>query len=181
MRPPATLDQLQRHLGEIRTRIDCALTLAPTAWQQLQDNQPGYPTGKDGNGAADTQPERLATVLDRDSAYRDLIQLQIAAAHAFDAVQTIYDVAGRWGRRPEASTFRGEVPDPSEWCASCLRIGKCSPRFRGDECSWCYDYRRSEGEKPPVDLLTAHHEGRKITRRMVREVGPRRRRKGVGR
>lgn len=57
-----------------------------------------------------------------------------------------------------------------EWCRSCLRIDWFCPRSRGDLCRWCRDFQATEGQLPPIDLLRARRDGRRITEAMVRHT-----------
>lgn len=37
-------------------------------------------------------------------------------------------------------------------------------------CRWCYDWNAAHKSDPPLEILQLHHEGRRITDRLVREV-----------
>jgi hypothetical protein len=57
-------------------------------------------------------------------------------------------------------------------CRSCARTeGHNGPRFvevhYKDRCRWCYDFNRVYKTDPPVELVEAHHAGKRITERMV--------------
>jgi hypothetical protein len=65
-------------------------------------------------------------------------------------------------------------------CASCARIGKLVDPFRTPQsvggvpakplCSFCYKFVLAERNWPPTSVLEAHHEGRRITTKMVEEA-----------
>lgn len=85
--------------------------------------------------------------------------------------------------RPDRRLHTVDPTAAEQWCTHHLAtIGKCEPRYRGDECRCCYDFRLAHGVKPPADLLEAKHQGRKWTEQMIRDslkaAKPAKRKKG---
>lgn len=71
-----------------------------------------------------------------------------------------------------------ETPDlDPQWCVSCMRLQKCEPialhkdgRARyTDLCRWCGPIASAEKVLPPLPCLRAHHEGRKVTAKFMRD------------
>jgi hypothetical protein len=59
---------------------------------------------------------------------------------------------------------------------SCHRIHTWSPIHRTRRCRWCWDWAAThESDDPPIDILRAHHQGRRITTRLVDTITRRRR------
>lgn len=65
------------------------------------------------------------------------------------------------------------------WCRSCHRDhGYCEPvatrrdgsRRYSDYCNWCGEWVAANQKEPPLELLRAKHEGRRITQSMVEQV-----------
>jgi hypothetical protein len=84
--------------------------------------------------------------------------------------------------RPDRDRPKPEKTSVEDWCTSCLRIGKVEPRYRGDLCRWDYDLCRAYVlTQPPIELVKARHEGKRITQQTVDEalarVRPRRKKK----
>jgi hypothetical protein len=79
------------------------------------------------------------------------------------------------------SAGRRALPPPAnqtldDGCLSCARIKTWSPIHRTRRCHWCSDWSYAHGgEDPPVDILRAHHQGRRITTRLVDTITRRRR------
>lgn len=56
-------------------------------------------------------------------------------------------------------------------CKSCARLAKnWAVVHRSERCRWCYDFWLVEKQDPPVDLLIARRDGKRITDRMVRDA-----------
>lgn len=92
-------------------------------------------------------------------------------------VKELYSLVTTWG----FDRLQGELDldEQSEWCESCLRLERCELRWRGRLCRWCGDFLAAEGRRPSVDLLDAHHSGKRITQKMIEQDHPARKvRKG---
>jgi hypothetical protein len=84
--------------------------------------------------------------------------------------------------RPDRATEHVDSTATDEdWCRSCLRIGQCQPRSRGDFCDFCYRFNLATTKLPPVWLIKVHHERGKVTGRemdqAIREVRPKKKAK----
>lgn len=55
-------------------------------------------------------------------------------------------------------------------CSECERIGEWSDVFRDGRCSWCYKFWLIWKRDPPIEILKARKDGRKITRQIVIEA-----------
>jgi hypothetical protein len=102
-------------------------------------------------------------------------------SHAWTACLDLVDFVQ--AHRPDREALGDEeVATDEDWCRSCLRIGVCSPRSRGDLCDFCYRFSQVvAGMHPPEWLILARHEGRRVTEQMmtdaIREVRPARKKK----
>lgn len=112
--------------------------------------------------------ERLATSSDpaRDALRRMDRLLSSLSTQAHE----LYSLVTTWG----FDRLQGELDleENDEWCDSCLRLQWCELRHRGRLCRWCGDFVAAEGRRPSVDLLDAHHSGKRITRKMIEQDHP---------
>ena len=136
------------------------------AFRNLQAAQPGFRSDTMGNGGGggDSQPERHDTI-NGDRARMALVELKHHTRLMHASAAAVRRITSAWSFPPlPNATLR---VDPEDWCVSCIRIAKCSPRARGELCRWCDDFTRTEHARPPVKLVKLHHEGRRITQQMV--------------
>lgn len=117
---------------------------------------------------------RSEFLVDRDGMIGRLRRLP-QLARALSRVAEVYDTH-TGAATPEVNL---------DWCSSCqrdagycspvdrLNDGKGTPRYRdkitgGLLCWWCGQFKASHGGKlPPVSILRARHEGRRITEAMI--------------
>lgn len=171
-RPHATitaeLTEARGQLGDILARLD-------DAWARLHEQEPGYPSTTIGAGGSSgttlTQPERLANRIHHDPAIRDLATLDRATRHLYANVADIYGVVTAWGqptRHAQPTDDDGtEGPGP-DWCRSCWRDDRhCEPVRAAGLCRWCADWNLANGQLPPVEILRARHQGRRITSALI--------------
>jgi len=116
---------------------------------------PGGPTNTDD----DQTPTFDATLLG-DQRFADAIHA------AWSACQTVADLIQR-DRPDRTPKHQPSTAGDDQWCRTHLALGICEPRFRGDECRWCYRFRQANGVAPPEPLLRARHDGQRITQPMV--------------
>lgn len=71
--------------------------------------------------------------------------------------------------RPDRRLHTVDPAATEQWCAHHLAtIGKCEPRYRGDLCRICYDFKLAHDAKlPPADLLEHKHQGGKWNEQMI--------------
>lgn len=137
----------------------------------------GYPRQSGpGGGAGQGDPVGTIVTLRLDQGHHD----PIAHAHTqlLDHVhqaRRLLEAAESAGRQALPRTT--PTPD-NDGCVSCARIKTWSPITRTRRCRFCYDYLRAEGEDPPIDFLRAHHDGRRLTTRLVDTLTRHRRRQG---
>jgi hypothetical protein len=156
---------------ELEQRLDEAVT-------NIGALMPGYradtlPVGH-ATGSGTTQPENATIV--HDSAVIANAELRQLIRTTLATVRATYRIVQTWCAPPPMPKTP-IVLDPDDWCVSCLRILKCAPRHRGKLCRWCYDFERAEHQRPPLELLNAHHQGRHITEQMVDDALGRKRKK----
>lgn len=100
--------------------------------------------------------------------YQLLDQLVVAGTE-------LYSIVGQWGYDRHQPALDLDDTD-HEWCESCLRLHRCEPRHRGPLCRWCGTFVATQGRRPSLELLDAHHRGVRITARMIEADHPARRR-----
>jgi hypothetical protein len=54
------------------------------------------------------------------------------------------------------------------WCSNHLRVGLAEPRWRGEECRSCYDFRLLWKIHQPVSIMRDRSDGKRITEAMVK-------------
>lgn len=141
------------------------------AYRTLENSRSGYraDTLPSNNGGGDsTHPERYAAI-NGDLANTALAELKHHTRLAFASAAAIARIVNAW--IPNATPSKSAPTfDPQDWCSSCLRIGKCSPRHRGDRCRWCYDFQTAYHREPPIELVRDHHEGRRISEERIKDA-----------
>lgn len=101
-------------------------------------------------------------------------------AHAHHRLVSYLDQARRLLELAE-SAGQQALPPPTartedDGCVSCRRTKTWSPISRAGRCRWCSDWAyQHQGEDPPVDILRAHHQGRRITTHLAGTITRRRR------
>lgn len=157
-------------LHEIARRI-------PQVLANLADNipdSPGASTGGTGshNTTSPVEAAHARHLLD-DQALADWAELQRLDRALHPLLRRYLDLTSRWMFTRQLGSQRHARPTTDEdWCASCLRIDWFTPRAdgRGDRCDWCYRFRLAEGIDPPLALLHARRDGKRITDEMVRHA-----------
>lgn len=167
--PLVTLDL--RHAGEVLAhpcqcgRPQC--TLGRHVWQATLDMDPG-PRAQNtdpkvrGSSAGDT-PDR-----DPDPAlhleYRRLI------GDAWHAARALNDFVARV--RPDRILRNPPVLSSVEdWCRNHIdKIASCEPRYRGDLCRYCYEFKSTEGVLPPQSILLMRHRGERLTAKDITQA-----------
>lgn len=134
----------------------------------------GEPIPNDPTGEAGTQPDDLRHVHDH---YVDLLA-------KYNAIGGELDRLTRQAVPKPVTTSATDSVDLAAdgWCVSCHTDNRfCEPitedrgvRVYENLCRWCGTFRRTEGVLPPLELLRARHEGRKVTTLMVRRALARR-------
>lgn len=164
------LDRRRDTLGDIaHLTSEIARELAPAVNVLAGAARTGYPTtGGDGHvsGGATPDPTLGTATSGREgrsptAAHPDLDVLDHALRTMLDAGRTALAIVHRHTPRRTANP---DTPnDPG--CASCIRDGHWTERFRGDLCNWCYKHRglHPEGQKadmPALYLVRLHLRGR---------------------
>ncbi len=91
----------------------------------------------------------------------------------YSSTRRVWDLCNRWGFSPSRPSTSSDVREllavdlTEMWCRSCLRVGERAPRDRGELCRWCRSFHGAEGFLPPVELVEAHADGRRITEQMI--------------
>jgi len=133
-------------------------------WRHDSD---GEPIPNDPTGEAGTQPDDLRHVHDH---YVDLLA-------KYNAIGGELDRLTRQAVPKPITTSAADSVDLAAdgWCTSCHRDNNyCEPvgmnkgqKVYNDVCRWCGDFRREHKQVPPLALLRARHEGRRVTLTMV--------------
>lgn len=101
-----------------------------------------------------------------DPTTSDHALLQRAIAESHNWLQVVEDLVQQY--RPDRSIPKeGDRTSDADWCRTCLAHRKFAPRYRGDQCSWCWSFTRSYKVPPPAALIAAHHEGHRVTQQMI--------------
>lgn len=128
----------------------------------------GYPrqSGAGGSQHGEGDPVGTVVALRIDHPQSDTL------GHAHRTVVLKLDQARRLLEQAE-STGRQALPPPTrqrldDGCVSCARIKTWSPISRTRRCRFCSDWSYAHGgEDPPIDILRARRDGRRITTRLV--------------
>ncbi len=64
----------------------------------------------------------------------------------------------------------GDLRPAEPGCSSCERIGSWVPMVKNSRCRWCYDFWTAEGIDPPLMILNARADGKRITRQLIDEA-----------
>jgi hypothetical protein len=163
------LTQITQLVGRLRR-------LEPDLRHRATDSAPdGYPRQSGPGGGQHGQGDPVGTVvaLRLDHPHSDVL------GHAHRDVVSKLHQARRLLEEAE-SAGRRALPPPAnqnldDGCVSCARIKAWSPISRTRRCRWCSDWAGAhDGYDPPVAILRAHHQGRRITTRLVETITRRR-------
>jgi hypothetical protein len=165
-----TFAQIEQLTARIRT-LEHTLRLRAT-----DTGLDGYAcqSGAGGGGSGHGDPVGIIVALRLDHPHRDVL------GHAHRQLLSGLDQARRILEQTE-SAARQALPPPTrqaldDGCTSCGRIKAWSPIHRTRRCQWCMDWARNHGgDDPPIDILRTHHQGRRITTRLVDTLTRRRR------
>lgn len=163
---------MSRNLTAAARRLEAAAAALPAARRALLEAAPGWPSAgpKGGPGYADTSSTERAA-LEASRALSDARRLETLARLAITAADMLAELVEIWARPPR----RGVAAEDSDaWCRSCRRIRLAVPSERAGLCWWCRHFKAAEGVLPPLELLEARRDGRRVTRAMVdRALGQR--------
>ena len=168
------------HIAALATRLGTELarpctcgrtgcTIGDHVLRALRDGQIGPP-------AQDLQPatsgggtnDGLATAFIDDREDRARVEFTTAALQLQRQAETLLIICDNWA--PDRKLGDDTASD-DQWCAWHLStIGTCEPRYSGDQCRWCYDFRRQHDMMPTQEILRARHAGQRITATMVADV-----------
>lgn len=173
------LAQLADDLADLTRRTPGGARPAATvAANRLADYAArGFPAGGTGGGIPTGTSDPVlrlieAGVRDPYTAARHELDLHLeqAAAHL------------RQAARISAANLLHRIEKPPEpdllWCSSCSRVKDSQGRHHHEPihatppggsplCRWCYDFRRGQGVLPPLPIIEARLQGKKITQTMV--------------
>jgi len=132
--------------------------------------QSGPGAGQHGQG----DPVGTTVAMRLDQPHRD------TQAHAHTELLSRLDQARRILEQAESAGRQALPPPtsqaPDDGCVSCARIKTWSPIHRAKRCRFCSDWAYAHsGEDPPVDILRARRDGRRITTRLIDTITRRRR------
>jgi hypothetical protein len=163
--PTQTADTLT-HIEQLTARLRL---LEPELRRRAQDTAlDGYARqsgpGAGGHGGGD--PTGTTVALRLDHPHRD------TQAHAHTQLLNHIDQARRHLEQAESAGCQSLPPTTGQLlddgCVSCWRIKTWSPINRTRRCRFCSDWAYAHGgEDPPIDILRARRDGRRITTRLV--------------
>ena len=163
-------DEATLALDQLARAARWCATDAASAVERTLGQRPVEPSGAVTPMQLVVQAYRCAVVL------VDLDQVQVPGAAVdrwYKPTRRVWELCNRWGfspSRPTSSVDTRELlaVDLTEmWCRSCLRVGERAPRHRGELCRWCESFKAAEGFLPPVELVEAHADGRRISEAMI--------------
>jgi hypothetical protein len=163
------LGRAERQALEIEVLGNEIATRIPAALEMLKAYQRGYPTGGDRTGDGTSRTEALG-IAPPDAIDREQRELAHCLDRALRALQTAYNITARYARarrpdRPEPAT------DDDGWCISCLRDSQyLEPTAAGryaQHCRFCGEWSSAHGQEPPLEILRARHQGKRITTAMA--------------
>jgi hypothetical protein len=150
-------------------------TLEPILRHRAEDTAlDGYPRQSGpGGGSGRGDPVGVIVAIRLDHPDWDTL------ATTYTDVTTKLHRARRLLEQAESAGRRALPPPPAQnfddGCLSCARIKTWSPIHRTRRCRWCSDWAyQHDGDDPPIGILRAHHEGRRITTRLIASVTTRR-------
>lgn len=166
----------ERHALEIEALGNEILNRIPDAVRVMRDYKRGYPTGGDGPPAkviaelgSCTRTEALA-LAGPDAIDREQRELDQCLDRALRALQTAYNICARYQRAARPTKPEAQTNDEG-WCSSCIRDGGyLEPAAAGRYaalCRFCGEWLAANGTNPPMEILKARHEGRRITTQMA--------------
>jgi hypothetical protein len=168
---PSTPTQTADTLTQIEQLAARLRLLEPTVRQRAgTTGRDGYPpmSGPDAGHGRGGDPVGNLVALRLDHPRGDIL----AAAHT-DLLSKIHE-ARRLLEQAESAGRQALPPVTNltdDGCVSCARIRRWSPIHRGRRCRWCGDWTASQGGgDPPIDILHAHHDGRRVTVRLVQTI-----------
>ena len=183
----AIIRQIHHDLDTLTNRGPDGPLLDHAVHKLLEYRARGYPTtsGQVGSiGGTGTSDPIGRIVTDQtpdqfDRALKDLdVQLSIVA-RSLTRTLAIARAA------TAAATYRDDdaAPQTIIWCSSCSRTRDSLGRTNlspahvnthempgiddGPLCRWCYDFARQHHVLPPITILEAHRDGRRITQQMI--------------
>lgn len=156
--------EIVANLEQAAGRLYLALGVLSPAWANIAAGLPGYRTTTAGH----TPPEDFANLLD-DPNLKALDDLRRTARRLLTEVTALHTQITGWAT-PDPRPLGPLKPDLDVWCQSCLRLGTCTPIFRGVLCRWCYGFNTDYHQRPPEQLLRRHHDGERLTEDTIRQV-----------
>ena len=151
----ALLTKLLGDLGQIAHNLDIANPGPPTS---CIGARPGT-----GTGTPDGLTPAQRAAIDGDPALTAARTITKLAANLYNNTVTLTNLTQQWAYTPHRPAFDATPETNTEWCTNCLTIDTCSPIYRRDLCSWCYDFEAVEHRLPSSTLLDKHHQGHRIT------------------
>lgn len=131
-----------------------------------------------------TRPEMImeGVVMERpDPGAEDLAALAHHAAAARSALTAAARIIERY-QRPTPRNHRTDSEAPDNWCSSCWRNAqhhtpvtlkpKSDVPYYAGLCRWCGQFETAHKKLPPLEILKAHHQGKRITMDMIDSAKP---------
>lgn len=145
-------------------------TIGEHVHRALRDAAPGARASSLEPNRSSGHSDGLAGALTTDREGEALDEFTATAWQLYSAVGVLGRIVENWS--PERRDKLKDSTSPDDmWCGWHLQmIGTREPRYAGDQCRWCYDFRRQNDMMPPRELLEARHSGRRVTSAMVADI-----------
>lgn len=183
-------------VDEYRTAAATMANIAaamPTVARRLEEMRRGYPpttvgaSTPDGGYSVtdDRTPDRDADVkltrveqdaLSSDRVEADTIELRKLIVQHAAITRRIDTLCTPYRLTPTTARAQALSEAPKDWCTSCYRDGQhhepVTVDARGHHhydnlCRWCGDFQKEHGTLPPMPVLRARHEGRRVTVQLI--------------
>lgn len=169
-RLPYTADELSLSLAAICDLARAIPALEARLRDRLRETRPdGYPAAsmcpaRAASAADPTAAAALADIAYADPDWQKLRSVWTAIRHAQHDLEYAHGSMSR--ALQQSIDVNGPSPDQ---CVSCERIHQVAPVYKARRCRWCYDFYRAQRVDPPTEVLHAHHSGRRIHQRLIRQ------------
>lgn len=138
----------------------------------LTDDRPPDPDGH----VHLTRVERDAEALGTDKVACDSTEIRELLIEIAAKVRRLDTLCTPYRLTPTTARSQALTEAPKDWCTSCYRDGqhhepvglkKDGTAYYENMCRWCGDFLKAHGILPSRKLLEYHHEGRRISEKMV--------------
>lgn len=165
--------EIQQYLTYTGFLLRAVATQLPELISVIKESSAGYPTGHEGRTELDENDEAVTYDSRTQSAALHPDPARDARKDLERNVKALRNAAVNLdGLRQAWLTTTKDRPkgDGEPGCTSCNRLKMWAPVHRDGRCKWCYEWWLANKQEPPIPLLRAHHEGRRITSALERRL-----------